>query len=86
MNLYQLECSYCGHIWQIKHPPSKFTRCTICNDPNIKAKDLRSDIDYYAGAPKFEDPVEYKSLENKIDEPKDEDDEIFFPYIQGSWD
>lgn len=54
MSRYELSCQYCGHTRIIERKPTeKDVHCFICNDRYVRAEDLSSKIDYYAGSPPF---------------------------------
>lgn len=57
--IIELECTYCGHIWQkqvYNTSGSEAMRCINgnCNDYRLKVKDVnKSKVDYYKGSPPF---------------------------------
>lgn len=63
---YELICDYCNHSWKIDYRPQYKLNCLRCNDRNIRAIDLSSKIDYYAGSPPFPDEItlELKNHDN----------------------
>ena len=54
MGRYQLTCQYCGLVWNLSYLPKEEVSCSKCRDTHIRAIDISSQIDYYAGSPPFE--------------------------------
>lgn len=46
MNRYNLECLYCGKVWNLEWQP-KHPKCAVCNDKNIKIKREHSKGNYF---------------------------------------
>ena len=48
MNKYELQCRYCGKVWQLFWLPEYRPICQKCGDDNIDIKDIsKTKIDYY---------------------------------------
>lgn len=55
--IVQLECLYCGKIWEFvprNESEIEDLSCSICGDKKLKVKDkMKSSVDYYQGSPPF---------------------------------
>ncbi len=79
MKRFELSCQYCANRWFLDYMPNEQPKCDRCNDTNIRVKDLaKSKIDYYQGAPAFEEKTKEIKLEDPDPPTPDDADRWFF--------
>lgn len=63
MNKYEFICKYCNYSWEVNYIPQQDIYCAVCNDKNIRVRDVSERVDAYKGCPPFPEDDSFDAWE-----------------------